>query len=611
MFKKKRKLHDINQSSTWNAKYAPQNVSDLAVHPKKIEEVKTWLLSYSDSIQNTNVHHELSKNILLLSGPPGCGKTATVLALSKELNLSIQEWCNPSSAIDYNRGDDSEFETGDSQYIPKDDTVHYESQITAFTSFMLRASRYGMLPGISIEQSCPLGNAKNKEQNMICDRKIVLIEELPSFAYKDTNEFHSILKQYQRRSHSKFPLVIIQSESKSSGSKEDSFRKLFPPDFLLDNCIHHIQFNAINPTNMLKALTSVAMIESSYSAKSVQIPDKSSLTALAASVNGDIRAAINALQFTCQNDDSKINDGLKNCFNGYTTLSSSSSTNSNSRKKSTKDKSPRQIQNKGGENNLATVGGKDPTIDLFHAIGKVLYCKREEGEIGEVSLAQDISMLPRKFQTPQGNITYARHSLKINPEELLEHIPISTPGAFTAFLHHSYLDFFGGATGIHEAAEAAESLSKADPFFNEWVSTGKISLSEYGGSIAIRGLCHPNTNSTKRVGGMKTFHKPELYNVAAKSKARFQLLSKYFGVRGLPNLELATVFAPMVTQCYPKEFRYDISEAVRFYPGYGKTNLQHENKVYNKHQPESKNILQKYEDEEIPEEDMLIEDFDD
>ena len=110
---------------------------------------------------------------------------------------------------------------------------------------------------------------------------------------------------------------------------------------------------------------------------------------------------------------------------------------------------------------------------------------------------------------------------------------------------------------------------------------------------------------------MKTFHKPEWYNVAAKSKVRFQLLSNYFGVRGLSNLELATVFVPMVTQCYPKEFRSDILESVGFYPGYGKTYPRHASEMYNKHKPKSINVLQKYEAEEIPKEDMLIEDDED
>jgi hypothetical protein len=30
---------------------------------------------------------------------------------------------------------------------------------------------------------------------------------------------------------------------------------------------------------------------------------------------------------------------------------------------------------------LASIGGKDPSLDLFHAMGKVLYCKREDSDL--------------------------------------------------------------------------------------------------------------------------------------------------------------------------------------------------------------------------------------
>ena len=57
-----------------------------------------------------------------------------------------------------------------------------------------------------------------------------------------------------------------------------------------------------------------------------------------------------------------------------------------------------------------------------------------------------------------------RYKLEIDPEELLENIPMSAH-SFTAFLHQSYADFF---TNIKDLANAAENLSICDPFFNEW-----------------------------------------------------------------------------------------------------------------------------------------------
>ena len=604
MFRNKKKVLMNNSSSTWNMKHVPINVSDLAVHPKKVEQVKSWLLNaFEHNYNNRHVLDKICNNIVLLSGPPGCGKTATVIALSKELNFYIQEWSNPTSSREYKKSDDDNiFECDNQNYVPKDDTIHYESQIKAFTNFITRANRYNILPGLEIikEVNVPTGVKPTNHTTGDC-RKIVLIEELPAFVYKDINGFHSILRRYQG---SGFPLVIIQSESKSAGNK-DNIRKLFPPEFLLESQIHNIQFNAISPTNMLKSLTSVAMIESSNGNKGFRIPDKVSLTALSTSVNGDIRAAINALQFACSNGD---NTNVSKQFAGYTTLGSSG-TNSESKKKALKDQSYQK--NKGdNDGSLAEIGGKDPTIDLFHAIGKVLYCKREEEDNGIKSLSKDKDLLPRKFHNPRGNITYARRGLKIDPEELLNHIPMSTPASFAAFLHQSYLDFFGGENGIHEVADAAESLSYADPFFNEWVPTGKISLTEYGGLISIRGLCHPNAKSSKRTSGMKTFNKPDWYNVDTKYKNRFQLLSTCFRDCSISNEELATVFAPIVTMSYPERFSLDVNEAVGYYSDYRKKYVPTKNNAIYSNKSENKSCVPKCDVEDVSEEDILIEDFD-
>lgn len=41
----------------------------------------------------------------MLTGPPGCGKSATVEILAKDLGIQIQEWINPVS-LDFKKNDD-------------------------------------------------------------------------------------------------------------------------------------------------------------------------------------------------------------------------------------------------------------------------------------------------------------------------------------------------------------------------------------------------------------------------------------------------------------------------------------------------------------------------
>ena len=288
-----------------------------------------------------------------MTGPPGCGKTATVEVLSRELKFSIQEWTNPLSSIEFQKSDGEFSDDLVRDFIPKDDTVRYESQVKAFDNFMNRANRYDILPGLELHQIKKRFDAK---ESHLKSGKVVVVEELPAFANKDINQFHSILKRYHTSCHrSRSPLVIIQSEMKSAGNKEDPVRKIFPPEFILENRIHHIQFNSISATNMLKSLTAVTMIELSNCPKSFNIPDKGSLTALANSVNGDIRAAINALQFACLNNEVASSD-LKQQFDGYTTLCSSNSTNA--KRKKLNEKIHSEKTNSNIKNRLAAIGGK-------------------------------------------------------------------------------------------------------------------------------------------------------------------------------------------------------------------------------------------------------------
>ena len=221
----------------WIEKYAPKRSTDLAVNVKKVSEVRTWL--------EFNMKSGKKPGILLLLGPPGSGKTATIKCLAQDIHCHVQEWTSPNENVDY---------TDEMSEIP------YVSQTKSFRNFMLRANKYASL-----------GQAKSK---------ILVLEELPHFIHKNLDEFHSILRSNFRL----FPLVIIQSEE---------IRETFPADFIEELAIHVIHFNAITPTSLAKVLTSIAQAEK------VPVPDKNVMSSLATSTNGDIRAAINAFQVGC------------------------------------------------------------------------------------------------------------------------------------------------------------------------------------------------------------------------------------------------------------------------------------------------------------------------
>lgn len=378
------------------------------------------------------------------------------------MQANIQEWFNPNENVDYS---------------PDFHDIPYISQSKTFKNFMIRANNYLSL--------------SSKAQ-----KKLILIEDLPSFATKKVEDFQQILKIQSR----KFPLVIIQSEEN---------KDLWTVDFLQENQIDIIHFNAITPTSISKVLTNIGQAEK------VPIPDKNALQSLATSCNGDLRAAINAFQIGAVTK--KYHKGV---FEGNSTLGSSKKggKTASSKAKNTTDR-------------LAVIGGKDHNLDLFHAIGKVLYSKRTE-ELEKT----------HQFQLPSHKM---RKNLQMNPEELIENLPLSG-NAFTTFLHQSYPDFF---SNIHALSAAAENMSLADSFFNEWTFTGKVALSDYGTLAAIRGLCYNNIGNQRNFSGMKTFHKPEWYSINKTCKQNNDILRHYFK-QNYSMTEMALYLGPFYTEYF-------------------------------------------------------------
>ena len=61
----------------WYDKFSPKRVDDIALHKKKIEEVRYYLEGM--------VSGKSDERILLLSGPAGCSKSTCVKLISDEI----------------------------------------------------------------------------------------------------------------------------------------------------------------------------------------------------------------------------------------------------------------------------------------------------------------------------------------------------------------------------------------------------------------------------------------------------------------------------------------------------------------------------------------------
>lgn len=159
---------------------------------------------------------------------------------------------------------------------------------------------------------------------------------------------------------------------------------------------------------------------------------------------------------------------------------------------------------------IQAIGGKDVSLFLFRALGKILYCKRAPlTELASPRLPAHLS-------------EHDRDTLLVQPEEIVEmsHMPGEF---FNLYLHQNYIDFFAD---VDDLVRASEFLSFADILGGDWNT--RSSLRDYSTSVATRGVMHSNTSRrfAHCQGGGSSFrplHKPQWFLI--QKKLRF-LLSK-------------------------------------------------------------------------------------
>lgn len=442
------------QNEPWIDKYRPKLQADLAVHKKKIEEVEAWLRAH--------IGQKQSGSVLLLTGPPGCGKTATILVLAQEMGIQVQEWVNPVMQ-EFNRDEPPAVFDRDMGFQP----FTSQSQSAQFHDFLLRANKYNKLQMFG-EEPCT-------------DRKLIIVDDMPNLFYRDPSSLHDILRKFVRTG--RCPLVFIISDSLSGDSHQ---RRLFPKEIQDELGVCNISFNPVAPTSMMKVLTRIATSEAATSGGKCIIPDKQALELLCSGSTGDIRSAINSLQFSALKDSSLSND--------YWSKKKSRSTKSD---KTSKGKSKKKSDNVGEiTDDIQAIGGKDASLFLFRALGKILYCKRE-------APAPDSNYQKLPAHLSQ----YDRDLLLVLPEAVVEKSHMRSE-LFNLYLHQNYLDFF---SDIDDVVRASEYLSSADVLTGDWNS--RTTLNVYSSSVACRGVIHSNSSrafaNCQSGVGFRPLHKPQ------------------------------------------------------------------------------------------------------
>nr|XP_046207402.1 cell cycle checkpoint protein RAD17 isoform X2 [Oncorhynchus gorbuscha] len=493
-----------DQDEPWVDTHKPHSQAELAVHKKKIEEVEDWM--------RVHVDPKTAKGgaVLLLTGPSGCGKSATVQVLAQELGYRVQEWSNPSSLSEYRpSADRSDPDTYRQIFDPDSrfNGFYGSSQTGLFQEFLLRANKYNRL------QMSGEGGASDS------DRTLILVEDFPNQFYRQPGSLHDILRRFVKTCQR--PLLFIVSDSLSGDS---SSRLLFPKHIQEEMGVCNISFNPVAPTSMMKVLSRIVSVQAVKSGGKMSVPDKAALELLCSGSSGDIRSAINSLQFSCLTDQS-MKKGFSAVERGKATATSSG----RAVVKATRGK--RKAKDSEGRDKELAIGGKDSSLFLFRALGKILYCKRESPEGSEGSQGPSL---------PAHLSEHHRDRLLVDPEAVVERSHMSGE-FFSLYLQQNYLEFF---SDVEDVARASEYLSDADFLTAEWSS--RSTMGEYGSSVATRGLLHSNSGHV--AGGFRPLHKPNWLLVNKKYRENCQAAQSLFISFCLTPVSLQTELLPYLAQ---------------------------------------------------------------
>ena len=413
--------------------------------------------------------------MLVLKGPAGSGKTTSISLLSTVMGFQTVCWSNPTVS----------------------DSSMTASVASQFDDFVTRS---GNLSSLDFDASnlSPSNTKQDDEYGLL--PRVVVVEEFPTNMTRSSSAleaFRSVLLRYiatgRPISNPLFrkdgaslethpPLILIISESllTSATASADSFtaHRLLGPEIMNHPLVTIMEFNTVAPTILAKALDLVIKKEARDSQRR-RIPGPGLLKKL--SEMGDIRSAINALELLCAR--STDNDD----WGGRVAAKM---------KKSSGDGVPLTPMER---RSLELVTQREATLGMFHAVGKVVYNKRDDSQVVD-SKAE----LPTK---PPDHLAHMHKSKvsQVSVDDLMNETGTDIP-TFLSTLHENYVLSCNGLSFLESCEDCIDALSDSDILGLEGRSTARFG---YG-----RG---PGGNGPAHAGGIDMLRQNEIcFHVAVR-----------------------------------------------------------------------------------------------
>ncbi|GEM11224.1 cell cycle checkpoint protein rad17 [Rhodotorula toruloides] len=456
----------------WVDKYAPRDRDDLSIHARKITDVEKWFTeAFTLTSSDPNTKLAKYRRVLVLSGPAGAGKTATVRALAQEMDAEIVEW-KEGSNVDY-ANDDAR-----------------ESLVHRFSSFLARAGMasaldFGPDPADPVSSTSAAMSSAELDEGSSSTRRLILLEDLPNVSHYPTKlALRSAISQYLTSPRVTSPLVVIVSEAMARPGDDDGggadwlsgngrrgesldARSVLGVEVINHPACREISFNPIAPTIMRKAL--LRMLDRAYSSPNppptAARPSQATLDLLIAHSSGDIRSAVMSLQFLTTEGAghaTSFDAGGK----GGKAKKGAKKGKKRKRGDDSSDEEAASLTSQGGKEKvkqlLQFVTARESSLFIFHALGKVLYNKRwgqsaedDKKDLGRAGILQErqYDKLPRHLRKE-----WTRDPSKVDPDVLFAEAPLDTD-VFLSYLHHNYSPF---TNEIEECSGIMDALSESD-----------------------------------------------------------------------------------------------------------------------------------------------------